>query len=216
MIKKKRQNCYANSLEINGCISQKKQRNLFASITAGEDKPFDFLCALFGTDGTISCMALYFLYNSTFTSSLYNISELSKKARLKEELSSGGENTHIIEEILGEASSYSSSWLVGRIGHIKKRKETLESSASMSKKNISDETIEQIKAVIREEMRNKVREETRNELKSEVREEMKKTMEAQVDTIIQRLAQMNPTLNLNLDGIVASPNTNNSFPSEVC
>ncbi|XP_065848316.1 S-adenosylmethionine carrier 1, chloroplastic/mitochondrial-like isoform X2 [Euphorbia lathyris] len=61
----KRQNCYANSLEINGCISQKKQRNLFASITAGEDKPFDFLGALLegivagGTAGVVAEAALY-------------------------------------------------------------------------------------------------------------------------------------------------------------
>ncbi|XP_065876739.1 uncharacterized protein [Euphorbia lathyris] len=139
-----------------------------------------------------------------------------KLARLEEKLLTGGEKTETIVEILGEASSHGRSWLVGRIGHIKKRKETPESSGSMSKKNISDETIDQIKTVVREEMRNEVREEMRNELKSEVGDEMKKTMEAQVATIIQRLAQMNPSLNLNLDGVVDSPNTIDFSPSNAC
>ncbi|XP_065864683.1 uncharacterized protein [Euphorbia lathyris] len=127
----------------------------------------------------------------------------NKLARIEEKLSSGGKNNEIIEEILGEAPSHGPSWLVGGRVHIKKKNHIGESSVATSKKKISDEDIEKIKADVREEMR------------SEVKEEMEKNIQAHLGTILQRLCQMNPTLNLNLDGVVVSPDTIDN-PSNSC
>ncbi|WCJ39743.1 hypothetical protein M5689_020708 [Euphorbia peplus] len=126
---------------------------------------------------------------------------------IEEKLASREENQEF-EEILRERSSHGRPWLVGRVGHIKKKKKSVKSSAGTSKKNISDEAIEEIKAVVKEEMRNEVIE--------EVREEMEKTMHTQLVNIIQRLAQMNPTLNLNLYGVVSSSDTTDSLSLDTC
>ncbi|XP_065870332.1 uncharacterized protein [Euphorbia lathyris] len=111
-----------------------------------------------------------------------------KIAIIEEKLLSGEEN---MDEILGE-KSHGRSWLVGRIGQFKSSASASAStSAATRKANISEEALQQIKA----------------EVRNEVKEEMEKAMQAQLANMMQRLGQMNPTLNLNLDVVVGSPDT---------
>ncbi|KAJ9146081.1 hypothetical protein P3X46_028392 [Hevea brasiliensis] len=60
-----KENCYTDGFGYKKCISQKEPQKFFASVSAGEDKPFDFLGALYegivagSTAGVVAEAALY-------------------------------------------------------------------------------------------------------------------------------------------------------------
>ncbi|WCJ28503.1 hypothetical protein M5689_010199 [Euphorbia peplus] len=84
-----------------------------------------------------------------------------KIARIEDQLSFG--NDERVEEIIGEDTSHGPEFLLGRMGHNKRRKESAECSAAHSTTlDIPEEVLQEIKSKVRAE----VREEFRAELDS--------------------------------------------------
>ncbi|XP_065847974.1 uncharacterized protein [Euphorbia lathyris] len=113
-----------------------------------------------------------------------------------EELTSTEENIEQIDEILGGSSSH------GRIGLMKKTKgyRRVESLTTMSKNPMFEDAKKQFKMEIREEIR--------DEVKNEIREEVKNELSVHLEFFVQKLSLMNPSLNLNLDGVLSTVRSN--------